>query len=361
VSTGRSCRSITSANTGTEPSPPGRRSDRGRRARVLSLVVLSILVARPSTTRAAIVEEIVAKVNNRIISKSEFEERGEFILRQVYQQYSGEELDRQLREAQDTLLANLITELLLLERAESLLDLDKVRKNLIDDFRKQQDIKSDEDLARLLQEQGMSRKDLEEQLIRLAVPQEIISYEVRRKISVSEKEIKEYYDGHPSEWETPPTVTFREIVLFYEEFTKPEVMTRALGIVRESKAGAEFADLVARYSESGSKDSGGLLGPLPAADFHPAIAAAAFALGLNQVSEPIDTGRSLHIIRPEARTPRIVKTIEEARDAITDTVRQQKFRPRYDRYLKKIWRESHVEVLPKYRHFLVSSPIELKD
>ena len=65
-------------------------------------------------------EEIVARVNNRIITKSEWEERGTFILRQVYQQYSGAELDRQLQQAQDTLLANMVTELLLLEKAQTL-------------------------------------------------------------------------------------------------------------------------------------------------------------------------------------------------------------------------------------------------
>src|SRR6266508_2261947 len=144
----------------------------------------------------AIIEEIVAKANYRIISKSEFEERGAFILRQIYQQHSGTDLDQKLQEAHETMLANMITELLLVERAQSLLDLDKVRKNLLDDFRKQQNIPSDEELERLLKEQGMTRKDLEEQLIRLAVPQEIINYEVRRKISVSDAEVKEYYDGH---------------------------------------------------------------------------------------------------------------------------------------------------------------------
>ena len=180
-----------------------------------ALALLTVLLASPAPAGAAIVEEMVAKVNNRIVTKSEFEERGSYVLKQIYQQFSGAELDRELVEAQESMLANMITELLLIDRAESLLDLTKVRKNLVDDFRKQQNIASDEDLEKLLKDQGMTRHDLEEQLIRLAVPQEIISYEVRRKISVSEPEIKKYYDDHRADWETPPTVTFNEIVLFY--------------------------------------------------------------------------------------------------------------------------------------------------
>jgi parvulin-like peptidyl-prolyl isomerase len=322
-----------------------------------ALAAILPLLAGGRECRAAIVEEIVAKVNNRIITKSEFEERGSFILRQVYQQYSGEDLDRQLKQAQDSLLANMVTELLLVEKAQTLLDLDKVRKNLMDDFRKEQKIASDEELDRQLKEQGMTRKDLEEQLIRMAIPQEVINYEVKRKISVSEREIKEHYDRHIKDYETAPTVTFREIVLFYEDATRVEVLSRAQGIIRESKGGADFLDLVKRYSEAGTKDEGGLLGPLPAADLHPDISAAAFALQNGEISEPIDTGRSLHLIRLEAKTPRIVKSLPEVHDAIYDALRQEKFQPLYESYLRRLWRESQVEVTPKYQKYLIVSPL----
>jgi parvulin-like peptidyl-prolyl isomerase len=339
-------RSNTRASTRTRPGP----------ARVL-LLALAALLPWVSTARAAIVEEIVAKVNNRIISKSEFEERSSYILKQIYQQYSGADLDEHMKDARQTMLANMITELLLVDRSQTLLDLDKVRKNLIDDFRKQQNITSDEDLERLLKEQGMTRKDLEEQLLRLAVPQEMINYEVRRKISVSDAEIKQYYDEHQKDWETPPTVTFNEIVLFYEDANRPEVDSRAAGVVREARGGTDFADLVQRYSEAPSKENGGFLGPLAAGDLHPAIAGKAFALAVGDISDPIDTGRSLHIIRLVGKTDRVVKTNEEVKDTITKAVRDQKFKPRYERYIRRIWKESQIEVQPKYEQYLVWSPL----
>ena len=339
--------STTRANTGIRPPA----------ARVLLLAVVSLLTVA-SRTPAAIVEEIVAKVNNRIISKSEFEERSSYILKQIYQQYAGLDLDQRLQDARETMLANMITELLLVERSQTLLDLDKVRKNLVDDFRKQQNITSDEDLERLLKEQGMTRKDLEEQLLRLAVPQEIINYEVRRKISVSDAEIKQYYDQHQKDWETPPTVTFNEIVLFYEDANRPEVVSRAEGIVREARGGTEFGDLVQKYSEAPSKESGGFLGPLTASDLHPVLAGTAFKLRAGDISDPIDTGRSLHVIRLLGKTDRVVKTNDEVKDTITKAVREGKFRPRYEHYIKKLWKESQIEVLPKYEPYLAWSPLK---
>jgi peptidyl-prolyl cis-trans isomerase SurA len=344
----------------TEPSSPSttrvRTRTRPPAARLLLLALASCLAltARP---RAAIVEEIVAKVNNRIISKSEFEERSSYILKQIYQQYSGAELDQRLKDARETMLANMITELLLVERSQTLLDLDKVRKNLVDDFRKQQNISSDEDLERLLKEQGMTRKDLEEQLLRLAVPQEIINYEVRRKISVSDAEVGQYYELHQKDWETAPTVTFNEIVLFYEDANRPEVVSRAQGVVREARGGTEFGELVQKYSEAPSKETGGFLGPLPAADLLPAIAEPAFKLQVGDVSDPIDTGRSLHILRLVGKTERVVKTQDEVKEAIAKAVRDQKFRPLYEHYIRKLWKESQIEILPKYEQFLVWSPV----
>ena len=325
--------------------------------RVLPLVIASVL-AFSTQARGAIVEEIVAKVNNRIISKSEFEERSSYILKQIYQQYSGADLDAHLQDARETMLANMVTELLLIERAQSLLDLDKVRKNLIDDFRKQQNISSDEELEKLLKEQNMTRKDLEEQLIRLAVPQEMIGYEVRRKISVSDAEMKQYYDEHQKEWETPPMVTFNEIVVFYEDANRPEVLSRAQGVVREARGGTEFGELVQKYSEAPSKETGGFLGPLAAADLHPAIAATAFKLQVGDISDPVDTGTAYHVLRLLGKTDRVVKSGDEVKEAISKAVRDEKFRPRYERYIRKLWRESQIEIMPKYEQYLVWSPLK---
>lgn len=345
MSTGPSSRSSTVASTAAS-----------RGAILLPLAAL-LLLAAPRSTGAAVVEEIVAKVNNRIITRSEFEERGAYILQQIYREYSGPDLDQKLRDAQDSLLANMITELLLLERAEALLDLDKVRLNMIEEFRKQENIPSDEELDRLLKEQGMTRKDLEEQLLRVSVPQEIISYEVRRKIAVSDAEIKAYYAKNARKWESPAAVTFREIVLFYTNTTRPEVAIRAEGVVRELKGGADFEGLVSSGSESGTRASGGLLGPLPAADLHPTIARAAFALDPGEFSEVLDTGRSFHIIRLETKTEKIVQSIDAVRDSIQNAIRQEKYKPRYDRYLRRIWRESQIDIAPKFRQYLVASPL----
>ncbi|HET6277220.1 MAG TPA: peptidyl-prolyl cis-trans isomerase [Candidatus Polarisedimenticolia bacterium] len=322
----------------------------------MAAVLLAALFPLPSV--AAVVEEIVAKINNRIITKSEFEERGQVMLQQVYQKFFGEDLDREIQAAQESLLANLITESLLMERAQTIFDFDQIRASLVSDFREQQNIASDEELDRLLIEQEMTRAELEDQLLRLAVPGEIINYDVRRKISVSETEIKDYYDSHMEEWTTPEQVSFREVVLFYDARSRYDVEGRMDTILRELGEGADFVEIVRRYSEAGTREADGLIGPLGRTDLNPAIAAAAFGVGIGEVADPIDTGRSLHLIKIVERSSNSVKNLESVREQIQDAIRQSKFGPRYQAYLKKLWKENQVEVMPKYKTYLVVSPLD---
>jgi parvulin-like peptidyl-prolyl isomerase len=311
------------------------------------------LLAAWAPARAAIVEEIVAKVNNRIITKTDYEQRRQYL---NDQQKGASDDDAQA--ARDALLANLITEALLLERAETIFDMDRIRGQLIDDFKKQQNITTDDELETALKEQGMTRKELEEHLMRLAVPNEIINYDVRRKISVSDAEMKAYYAAHRSKWETPASLTLREIVLPYTTETHDESLSRAEGITGQARDGGDFIELVKQYSEGGTKEVEGILGPIALKDLNAALGQAAQGLKVGQVSDPVDSGRAFHILKLEARTEAVTQTLPDVKDDVYNAVREEKFRPRFDLYLKKLWKENYIEVAPKYEALLVVSPLK---
>ncbi|HZN03482.1 MAG TPA: peptidyl-prolyl cis-trans isomerase [Candidatus Polarisedimenticolia bacterium] len=320
--------------------------------RALAAAALLTAATLAAPARAAIVEEIVAKVNNRIITKSEYEQRSLYLV----QQTKGSEDEMQA--AKDALLANLITEALLIERAETIFDMERIRTSLIEDFRKQQNIANDEELETALKDQGMTRKELEEHLMRLAVPNEIINYDVKRKISVSDAEMQAFYDQHRSRWETPTTVTLREIVVTYVPETRDEARARARGLATQAREGGDFIEMVKESSEGGTREVEGILGPVAAKDLHPALNQAALALKIGEISDPVDTGRALHIVKLEARVETTVKTLADVKDEVYNAVREEKFRPKFDNYLKKLWKENYIEVEPKYEPLLVISPLK---
>jgi len=95
-------------------------------------------------------------------------------------------------------------------------------------------------------------------------------------------------------------------------------------------------------------------------DLQENIANVAFTMDAGTVSEPIDTGRSFHVIRLDARTPATTRTLADpsVKQEIHDQVRDEKYRPRFDIYLRKLWRENYIEVAPKYESYLVVSPLK---
>jgi parvulin-like peptidyl-prolyl isomerase len=242
----------------------------------------------------------------------------------------------------------MIIETLLVQRADVLLDMEKVKKNLLEDFKKQQKIQSDEELDKLLKEQKMTRQDLLDTLIRFSIPQEIINYEVRRKISVSDKDIQAYYDAHRKDYVRPERVLFREVVILFEEATKSEARARAEAVRRELDGGADFAEVVARESQAGSKDRGGLAGPFARGELRPELESAIFALKPGELAGPVESSRAFHLVRLETKEPEQVTPIEEAREGIIERVRDARFQERLEEYLHKLWTDNFIYVFPKY-------------
>jgi len=321
-----------------------------RRAATRMLAAVTLLGASlvPGLLRAEILEEIVAKVNNSMITRSQLQERLAIYEQQLKAKYSGDELNAKAEAAADGLLRNMITETLLVQRAEVLLDLDKVRKNLLDDFKKQQKIQSDEELDQLLKEQNMTRQELLDTLMRMSIPHEIINYEVRRKISVSDKEIQAYYDEHRQDFVKPERVVFREIVFLYEEANRDEVRARAESTRRELDAGKDFGELAGEVSEVSSKERGGLVGPFTKGELRPEIESQVFALKPGELAGPIDTGRAFHIIRLETKEGEQVTPLPDAKDMITDKIRDSRFKQALATYLETLWKENYIYVYPKY-------------
>ena len=317
-----------------------------RSAAVAALLAAGAAVAPPA--RAEIVEEIVAKVNNSIITRTQFEERLALYEEQLGRKYSGTELAAKVDAASDELLHNMIIETLLVQRGDVLLDMEKVRKNLLDDFKKQQKIATDEELDRLLKEQNMSRQDLLDTLVRLSIPQEIINYEVRRKISVSDKDMQAYYKDHHQEFVRPERVLFREIVVLFEEATKEDAKSHAEAARRELDAGADFGEVAARESGVSSKERGGLVGPFAHGELRPEIEKVVFSLKPGELAGPIESTRAFHVVRLETKEPEEVTPLADAKETITEKVRDARFKQNLETYLEGLWKENYIYVFPRY-------------
>jgi peptidyl-prolyl cis-trans isomerase SurA len=301
-------------------------------------------------TRAELLEEIVAKVNDDIITKSEIEREEQLMVADLYRRFTGAELDREVKNAKARLLQEMIDRKLLIHRATRLYDVDKMKKALLESFMEQQKIKDPKELERLLAQEGMSLEDLERRLVEMAAPGEVIRFEVADRLAVGDAELGAYYEAHLDEFRVPAEATLREIVLL----AGPEAREARRGEaerVRERAAaeGADFEAVAKEVSEAASAAQGGLIGPFRRGDLARPLEEAAFGLPAGSVSPVLESENGLHILKVESRTEDRVRGLDEVRDGLRVRLEDEKYKKALGEFLKKARGEANIWVDPKYR------------
>lgn len=325
-----------------------------KRAGPLPFMALLALATLALPARAEVIEEIVAWVNGDIITKSDMDQEEQTLLSDVYRRYTGPELDAQLKKARAELLDRMIDRKILVQRASRMYDLNKMQASLVDSFKEQQKIKTDEELQRLLAQDGMTLADLKQRLIEMYAPEEIIRFEVVGRLSISDKEVAAYYDAHPEISEVPAKATVREIVLLTTQENRKRRKEEAEAIrVRATAPGADFEALAREVSEAGTKANGGLLGTVGKGDLAPELEEAAFGVPVGGVSQVIEMSHGFHLIKVDERAEALKKTLDEMREKIRSDLEQQRYAQALDDYLKKARSESDIVVGDKYKARIV--------
>src|SRR5258706_5757168 len=165
--------------------------------------VAAALVACAGIAHAEVVDEIVAKVNDDIVTKSDLDTEEQGLLQELYRRYSGTDLDGKVADAKKELLRRLIDRRVLIQRAAHIFDMTKMQEFYLESFRDQQNIKSDKELEKLLTEQGMTMADLKQRLVEEFSPQQVVRAEVAERIAVSEEDAPAYYDAHAADFAVP--------------------------------------------------------------------------------------------------------------------------------------------------------------
>jgi len=307
--------------------------------------------------RAEVIDEIVAKVNDDIVTKSELESEEDGVVQELYRRYSGTELDGRVADAKKQLLRHLIDQRVLVQRAGHLFDLTKMQDYYLESFKEQQNIKSDKELERMLTQQGMTLADLKRRLVEQFSPQQVVRAEVAERIAVSEKDMRAYYEAHQAEFAIPAEATVREIVVKASDSDRDAKRAQAESIrTRAAAEGADFAAIAAESSDAGTKKAGGLLGPVKKGDLSTALEKAAFSVPVGGVSPVIDADYGFHILKIDARVDEGIKPFEDVKSAIETKIQEGRFATEYKTYMQKAWTEATIWVSPKYQDRL--APLE---
>ena len=149
----------------------------------------------------------------------------------------------------------------------------------------------------------------------------MLQAEVAPKVSVTPEQINDFYQKNPSQFQQPERVRASHILIGFpqnaDEAAKKDARTKAAEILKEVKAGKDFAALAKQHStDPGSGQNGGDLGYFQKGQMVPPFEQAAFALKPGETSDLVESQFGIHIIRMVERQPGRTVPIDEVRPKI---------------------------------------------
>jgi peptidyl-prolyl cis-trans isomerase D len=160
------------------------------------------------------------------------------------------------------------------------------------------------------------------------------SAKIATTTNVTDQDLQAYYDQHRDEYRVPEQVKVSHILIKTplpapgakeDEKAIADARAKAEGVLKELKAGGDFAKLAEKYSDDpGSAKSGGDLGWIGRGRTVPEFEKAAFSLGKGQTSDLVKSSYGFHIIRVEDKQEAHLKTLAEVKSEIEEKVKQQK-------------------------------------
>ncbi len=315
----------------------------------------------PASARAqskgVVVEEIVARVNNQIITLSDYQKAGQDLAQEVQQDCQNctqQKIQDELKDRQKNLLRDMIDQQLLIERAKDMdisVETDLVKR--LDEIRKQNNLASMEDFQKAVESQGINWEDYKTQIRNGILQNEVIRREVGGRIDIGSDEVKKYYQEHQQTFVRPEEVVLSEILLSTEDKSPEEIAairTKTEDLHKRLVNGEDFAALAKRYSQGPNAQEGGDLGePFERGQLAPQLEDAVFKLDKGQMTDVIQTKNGFVILKVDDHFQAGLQPLEKVENEITNRLYQEKMEPALRQYLAQLREESYVQVKPGYK------------
>ncbi|MEM7166546.1 MAG: peptidyl-prolyl cis-trans isomerase [Planctomycetota bacterium] len=308
----------------------------------LFLLLLTVPCAAQSDTGA-----FVAIVRGDPITRYELER--EYRLHRSAIQ--GDLTDEQTRELRRRVLDRMIMEVLLLQRCDqeqievSDRDLERYLDFELDRIRKEGHPALDRREYLRLRGQQTGRTEDEARAsirdeIRIA---RLYRAQVFRDDFVSPQELRAHYRANQVAFSTEPVYKFRMLLIWR---TTPDFQETVDKVRAELNAGADFADLVKKYSEGPQKSEGGLYERTDKEldSFHKPLRDAIRALATGAVSEPVGTPRAVHLVRLEEKKAGSLLSFGEAQESIREAILSQRRTEQRNRFEGALQDEAKDEI-----------------
>jgi parvulin-like peptidyl-prolyl isomerase len=325
---------------------------------ILFVFAANVFAQEGETT---VVDEVIAQVNDDVITlsmlKRETRARIDALKEQrgMTEQQAVEEVTK--KEAE--LIATMINEKLLLQKGKELelaseIEAEVNRRLLA--IATEQGIPTIEKLYQAMRSSGLDPDEIRRTMRAEMMKQAVFQSEVDRRVYLgfSSDEVKKYYDANPDKFRKPETVKLSEIYLLTVGKDEAAVKARALELIAQLRAGADFGQVAAANSErekNGQRTAPtdkGYVGEFDVPQLREDLVAAIKSVQPGGVSEPIRTPEGYQILRVDARTPPgTTPTFNDNR--VREMMLMERQGKERETYLQTLRNEAFIKITDNYR------------
>ncbi|MGZ5432959.1 MAG: peptidylprolyl isomerase [Thermoanaerobaculia bacterium] len=315
-----------------------------------TILILILALGTFSASAAQVLEGIVVRVGDRIITRTQYERRLRDIFAEIDAAGRPEQAPAARETARNNLVNELISELLIKDRADRLgLTVTEAEvKEAVTRLKQQYNISTDEQFDASLQQSGLTRAEMEARLRDTLVTNKVFSRELRNRNELTDPELRERYNREKEQYRLPERAHLREIVVLKPEgdpVKAAEATQRANEIAEAArKPGTDFANLASTMSESVTRDKGGDLGEVAKGDLVAELDKAVFTAPSGAIIGPIESKSAWHIVRVEQRLPSEVPAFESLKDRLRKDASEETFQRDYRVYIENLRKDAFIQI-----------------
>jgi peptidyl-prolyl cis-trans isomerase SurA len=316
----------------------------------------TVITLTAFSASAELLEGIVVRVGDRIVTRTQYERRLRDMFAEIQQNAAPDSVASLKEQAAKNLVNEMISELLLKDRADRLgiTVSDAEVKDAVSRLKQQYGISTDEQFDQSLRTSGLTRAEMEARLRDTLVTNKVFGRELRNREDLTDPELRERYNREKEQYRLPERAHLREIVVLKPEgTTNLDAQRQKATEVAEAarKPGTDFANLASTMSDSGSREKGGDLGEVAKGDLVPELDKAVFSAAAGTILGPIETKSAWHIMKVEQRLPSEVPGFETVKENLRREASDETFQRDYKAYIEKLRKDAfieiHEEMIPK--------------
>lgn len=324
---------------------------------------------KPTPGGGKVVEEIIARVNNEIITRSELEKARVQAAEEAQQDCSGrctpEQLQVAVEDRQKNALRDLIDESLLAQRGKDMgisVEPDVVKQ--LDQIRQQNKLKDLDELEKAVTQEGLNWEDFKNNIRNKILTREVIRREVGSHITIGHDEEMKYYEEHKKDFVRPEQVALRAIEIKTEgkkESEIPELKAKAQKLLDRVKEGEDFGELAKRFSDGSTAQQGGFLGVYKRGELSKELEDMVFKMKRNELTDVIETKQGFLVLQVLEHYDEGEQSFSKVENEIQDHLYSEKMEPAMREYLKTLREQSYVVIKPGYQDMAGGGNSEIQE